>query len=224
MGKTYFMYHAYNAQSNVYVGRQALLSEIVWNKKGWPEIKEDTVTVKTISTQNFSDDFTTNIPTWRWPVEYQPAYKTENGFLALTGSKEGAVLAQATLSDSYVAITRTTIQQHTYTGLSAFGDMNNAIGISANKDTTMVWQVQSNKRMIVAQVKTPAVDTIQFKLVTQPGQNMEFFYSIDGKAWMALGGAQNGSFLPPWDRSVRVALISLGSEVSYFDWFKMKEL
>lgn len=226
LGKSYFMYHAYNAQSSVYVGRQALLSEIVWNNDGWPEIKKESAAV-TKHSLNISDEFTNVAPTWRWPVEYPSHYKAENGFLALTGSndtKTGAVLAQATLSYSYEVTTSAKLQAGIFSGLSAFGDVNNAIGISADKDTMLVWKVQDNKRTIVAKIKTPAVANIQFKLVTQQGSQLEYFYSTDGKEWKGLGGVLNGNFLPPWDRSVRVALVSQGTGVSYFDWFRMKAL
>lgn len=232
LGKSYFLYHAYNAQSTVYVGRQALLSEIIWNSEGWPEIKKNAEVLQsaTNNSPNFSDEFTSLAPTWRWPVELKPVYKTEQDFLLLTGTgesndnKTGSVLAQATLSYSYEATTSIKVQESTFSGLSGFGDINNAVGISANKDKIIIWKVQGNKRTIVAQTNTPAVTTIQFKLVTQQGNHLQFFYSIDGQKWESPGGVLNGDFLPPWDRSVRVALVSQGEGLSYFDWFRMKEL
>jgi hypothetical protein len=35
-------------------------------------------------------------------------------------------------------------------------------------------------------------------------------FSRDGREWRDIGGEQDGSFLPPWDRGVRVALVAGG--------------
>ena len=219
-GKTFFMYHAYRS---VYVGREALLSEIIWNRDGWPEIKQDS-TRPLFKEKSVSDEFTDLASTWRWPVEYKPDYKTENGFLVLKGdsSKTGAVLAQATLSSNYEATTSIKVQAGVFSGLSAFGDVRNATGISADNNKIIVWRVRNDIYTIVAEANISATDTLQFKLVTHEGNHLEYFYSTDGKDWKTLGGIQDGSFLPPWDRGVRVALVSKGKGVSYFDWFRMK--
>jgi beta-xylosidase len=40
-GRWFYLYHGYEKTFNVYTGRQALLSEIVWNKEtGWPALKQ----------------------------------------------------------------------------------------------------------------------------------------------------------------------------------------
>ncbi len=43
------------------------------------------------------------------------------------------------------------------------------------------------------------------------GKDLTFFYSLDGKNFQQLNVTPvDGSFLPPWDRSLRVGLIAKG--------------
>jgi len=210
----YFMYHAYSTESSVYVGRQALVSEISWKKDGWPDIIRTALPAKAPKL-SFSDDFTDISNTWRWPVEFKPTCKTENGFLLLNG-----ILAQAALSYNYEATTSVLVKDSVSAGLSAFGDVNNAIGISAGKDSIRLWKIQNGQYNVLAHQATPAT-TLQFKLVAKQGSQVAFFYSTDGKTWIGLGPAVDGTFLPPWDRSVRIALVAQGQGTAYFDWFRL---
>jgi xylan 1,4-beta-xylosidase len=231
-GNDIFMYHAYNAESGVYVGRQTLISQLEWNSEGWPEIKPNAGILHATgnTSLNFSDDFTKIATSWRWPVEHEPAYKTTNGLLALTAmpesdkNKTGAVVAQATLSYSYEAMAAVKLTPGVASGLSTFGDINNAIGLSVDKGNLMLWKVQRNKRTVLSQTKAPAAGTLQFKVTVNQGKNIQYAYSADGKKWTNIGDKLDGSFLPPWDRGVRVALIAQGKGVGYFDWFKMRQL
>lgn len=225
-GRSFFMYHAYSVESSVYVGRQALLSEIEWNKEGWPVIKK-LAPAKKKAGLDFNDEFDTLANTWRWPVEHKPEYRTENGYVLITGTEErktGAVLAQATLSGNYEATTSAKVTTGTMAGLSAFGDVNNAIGISADNKKIVVWKVQNGQYSVLGETATPAGGSIQFKLVAKQGHELTWFYSADGKQWQALGGVTEGNFLPPWDRGVRVALVSQGKDTASFDWFRIKAL
>jgi xylan 1,4-beta-xylosidase len=230
-GNDIFMYHAYNAESGVFVGRQTLVSQLEW-KDGWPEIKQgaDILHQPDNTSLNFSDDFTKLATSWRWPVEHQPSYKVQNGLLALiaipasSDNKTGAVLAQATLSYSYEATAAIKVKPGVASGLSTFGDINNAIGLSVDKGNLVLWKVQRNKRDVLKQVKAPAVSTLQFKITVNRGKNIQYAYSIDGKKWANIGDTLDGSFLPPWDRGVHVALVAQGNGVSNFDWFRMRKI
>ncbi|MFD2146767.1 family 43 glycosylhydrolase [Mucilaginibacter antarcticus] len=207
-GNDIFMYHAYNAESGVYVVRQTLISQLEWTSEGWPIIKQgaDILHTEGKTSLNFSDDFTKLASSWRWPVEHEPAYKSANGLLALTAmpvsnnNKTGAVLAQATLSYSYEATAAVKVTAGVATGLSTFGDINNAIGLSVYKGNLMLWKVQRNTRTVIAQTKAPAASSLQFKVTVHQGKALQYAFSADGKKWTNIGATLDGSFLPPWDR------------------------
>ncbi|GAB3926022.1 family 43 glycosylhydrolase [Mucilaginibacter myungsuensis] len=231
-GNDFLMYHAYSTESGVYVGRQALMSQITWTADGWPVIKDgaDALGNADPSALNFTDDFTKLAASWRWPVEHQPTFKAANGLLALTAmpesnnNKTGAVLAQAALTHNYVATATVKVTPGVSSGLSAFGDINNAIGLSVSNGELLLWKVRRNQRSVIDRVKAPAAKALQFKITVQQGKNLQYAYSVDGKSWKNIGETQDGAYLPPWDRGVRIALVAQGKGTCYFDRFSLAKM
>lgn len=233
-GNDIFMYHAYNSNSSVYVGRQALISQIEWGKDGWPVIRNGAEIMPLPATAKsatyFREEFKTLNPGWRWPVEHQPVFRAVNGYLELAGiplnkyNQVGAVLAQATLASNYIATTAVNVTEGTLSGISCFGDINNAAGLSVEKGKLVLWKVERNQRVVLEQTGSPAGAKIQLKVIVKEGKSINFSYRTDGEKWIAIGPAVNGAFLPPWDRGVRVGLVSQGRGKANFDWFEMKEL
>jgi xylan 1,4-beta-xylosidase len=227
-GNDIFMYHAYSTESSVYVGRQTLISQLNWNKEGWPEIQHNATILNGPSNSvfNFRDDFTVINNQWRWPVEYKPSFTTKKGMLALTAmpagteNKVGAVLAQSTLSSDYEASTAVKIRRGVYSGLSAFGDEKNAVGLSVDEGNLVLWKVERSTKKLIKQAKAPAVSKLYLKLIVNQGKLLSFAYSINEKDWIPFGET-DGAFLPPWDRGVRVALLAEGTGIAYFDWFNL---
>ncbi|WP_189605797.1 family 43 glycosylhydrolase [Salinimicrobium marinum] len=220
-GRYFFLYHAYRKDGSVYTGRQGMLAEVTWKEDGWPEFKETntvTGTRKDNKKWNFEDNFETEelSKTWQWPVGNPPTYELSRESLILESKTEnlGAVLAQRTLSPDYEAITSIEIKENLLGehGMAAIGDQNNALGISYSGGKVVVWKIEQNKRTEVTQVKAPEVNEIFFKMGVEDGENYSFFWSEDGKQWHVLGeGASvNGFYLPPWDRAVRIGLVSKG--------------
>jgi beta-xylosidase len=104
-GRTFLLYHAYDAKDFQYAGRQALLDEVAWGADGWPTINQGHGPTRTAmlpaSTINsasasssaspsstspsrqmvwpFSDEFTTPdlLPGWQWPYDREPTYRLE---------------------------------------------------------------------------------------------------------------------------------------------------
>ncbi|WP_165305081.1 family 43 glycosylhydrolase [Pedobacter sp. SYP-B3415] len=231
-GNDLFMYHAYSTESGVYVGRQALISQIEWTSEGWPVIKKgaELITRKENTALSFKDDFSKLASSWRWPVEHQPVYKAANGLLNLTALKEteankvGAVLAQSSLSFNYSAISAVKVTPGVASGLSIFGDVNNAIGLSVDNGNLVLWKVQRNKRTIVTQTKAPAARLLQLKVTVKQGSKLQYAWSTDGRSWTNIGGVLEGTYLPPWDRGVRIALVAKGTGTGYFDWIRIDSI
>ncbi len=103
-GQDYLLYHAYPATGDVYVGREALLDEIVWTPEGWPAVNagHGPHVSSPASPIDLVDDFVA--PTlgnsWQWPVNTQPAFATgstvhSSGALALAvpAARQSAMVA-----------------------------------------------------------------------------------------------------------------------------------
>ena len=75
----------------------------------------------------------------------------------------------------------------------------------------------------LAQSDLPASAKAYLRLSATSGQNFQFSASVDGTNWTTIGEKLRGNTLPPWDRSVRIAL-SVGGPApaeAVFDSFRM---
>jgi beta-xylosidase len=160
-GRTYLLYHAYEASTFEFVGRQGLLDEVTWNADGWPAINSgkgpsgsalspSTVAQRRASTL-LEDDFnkTAIDPGWQWPWDQTSAPSIEptsvlagrgrgrGGWLRLTtGTASIAIAARPTRDANYTATTAVdvaSIAPGARAGLAAFGNRDNAIAVTVER-------------------------------------------------------------------------------------------
>jgi beta-xylosidase len=242
-GRDFFLYHAYNAKSTVYPGRQGLLDEVIWNDNGWPSFKNNTPSITAAApfnenapdSLNVTDEFAhSNLgQTWQWPVNEKPQFTlvaNNNGLLSLKASPEaiGTVLGQRTYTADYTATTalnKSKLPAGTMAGLSAIGDNGNAVGLSVRNGDMVLWSMRENKFATLAKAPAPQSEVLQLKLTTTNGDKMQFAYSTDGTTWTPMNNGQafDASYLPPWDRGVRVGFTAKGpaTATATFDYFKL---
>ena len=241
-GRHWLMYHAYHPKDFVYVGRQAMLDEVMWGADGWPSINggrgpsagaaaPQPARAQTAS-QNFFDDFTSRAlhPLWQWPQANVPDYRVEpagGGQLVLSptneadGNPSAAVIARPTTSGDYVATAVVDLRGMKgagLAGLSAYGDAENALGVSADRGGGLIlWRREKNAYTFEAARRGPAsmqrrpLDSIHLRMRAREGHLYRFSASANGRTWIDLGEEVDGAFLPPWDRGVRVALVAGGT-------------
>lgn len=239
-GRDWFMYHAMDAKDFVYVGRQGLLDEVKWGRDGWPTINEGrgpssradaptNVRVSDAGAHRFFDDFmTTSLsPGWQWPAAQEPTVSVEarrQGWLTLApavgqeASPVGGVVARSTTTGDYEATTEVetrALASGLTAGLSAFGDPENALGLSVGGGKVTLWRREKKGERVehnaVASVDAPAGATLHLRMRAREGRRYRFSVSRDGRNWQDVGGELDGSYLPPWDRGVRVALTAGGA-------------
>jgi xylan 1,4-beta-xylosidase len=245
-GRYFLLYHSYSTRDFVYVGRQALLDEVVFGANGWPTINggrgpsgrsaSPYGAGATGDRNSFFDDFIAArlAKGWQWPQSNEPEARIEparGGWLALKPTTAhiadplGAVLARTTTTGDYVATTA--IDTHSLVagasaGLSAYGDGENALGISVAADGgARVWRREKNQEQIVVAPPITFRSARAFlRMTAREGHLYRFALSEDGRRWTDAGGEVDGSYLPPWDRGVRVALVSTGAGAR-FDWLRI---
>jgi beta-xylosidase len=232
-GRDFLLYHAYNAKDSVYVGRQALLDEVNWDANGWPTInggRGPSGRASSSASQRprpFFDDFrmTRLQAGWQWPQDNEPVVRLEaqrGGWLALSPAREqmnnplSAVLARSTTTGDYVAVAEvdaSALSSGAQAGLAAYGDGENALGVSVGDRAFTVWRREQNKQQVSATADIPrGVKSVWLRLTAREGHLFRFAYSTDGRRWRDIGQETDGSYLPPWDRGVRVALVTGGAE------------
>jgi xylan 1,4-beta-xylosidase len=236
-GKDFLLYHAYHARDTVYVGREALLDEVSWGKGGWPSINGGHgPTGRSASPQgarelnaeySFFDEFNGPKlrPGWQWPQNSDPVARIDasNGGWLLLSSKTmarpgdmlAAVIARSTTVGDYVAtavVNLSGMKAGQFAGLSAFGDLENALGVAVGSGKVLAFKREKSVDTIVGDVDAPASNSIWLRLTAKDGHRFRFAMSTNGRDWKTIGEEMEGQYLPPWDRGVRVALTGGGTE------------
>jgi beta-xylosidase len=228
-GRDFLLYHAYDPNAFIYVGRQGLLDEIIWGANGWPLINAGRGPGANAgaprAAHEFADDFTAPKlrPQWQWPVNNEPRIQTGGGKITIASRTESkdpfaaAVLALKTTTGDYTATAELAVRDLAAgrsVGLAAFGDGGNALGMSARDGRLIVWKRQRGKHENLGTNALPAGDTVFLRMTASAGHRFSFSASTDGKTWTATGGNIDleGDYLPPWDRGIRVALLAGGEK------------
>ena len=246
-GRYFLLYHAYNVKDFVYVGREAMLDEVKFGAGGWPTINgghgpsvrapSPLGDVKSKTEYSFFDDFTSPQlrPGWQWPQASEPTVRIETGrggwlVLSPKGAKTndvaGAIVARSTAVGDYVATTMIDNSERPHkavAGLSAFGDRENALGIALGDSKVFVWRREKNVDADIGATDAPKSPVIYLRMTATGGHRFRFAASANGRDWKNVGEELEGSYLPPWDRGVRVALTSGGAEgaSARFDWLRI---
>lgn len=240
----YFLYHAYSTDGTVFTGREGLLDKFTWNDEGWPQFAADAPSAEAEAPHqqnapdifNMTEEFDTEAlkPTWQWPVSQRVPYEliSENdGQLMMKAAPErlGNLLAQRTLRADYRATTTVDVQQledGVEAGLAAIGDQANAVGVSVSGNEIILWSIKNSERSTLASIALPAnQEPIHLQIKTTDGYQMEFAWSNDGDSWNSFNDSQevDASYLPPWDRAIRIGLTARGPKdaVATFNSFEM---
>jgi xylan 1,4-beta-xylosidase len=233
-GRCWLLYHAYSVTGSVFTGREAILDEVKFRgDDNWPSIDDGKgPSAKAISPfgaaqrkngLNFVDNFGGSQlrPDWQWPQDNEPVYKLQHGQLLLSARPDrgtnvlGAVLARPTTAPDYVAtaiVDVADLKPGCLAGLWAFGDGANAIGVTAGEGKLMLWRREKGWLSRLVEVDAPATAKLRLRLTATQGFRFHFLASADGVKWIPIGDDLIGRNLPPWDRSIRVALTAGGEE------------
>jgi len=136
-------------------------------------------------------------------------------------------LARSTTKGDYVATTLVDTRQlkeGAAAGISAFGDGENALGASVGHGQLEVWRRERNQQTIVSTVSAPPVVPLFYlRMTAREGHFFRFAFSTNGHVWTDLGEELDGQYLPPWDRGVRVALVTDANagSLAMFDWLRI---
>jgi xylan 1,4-beta-xylosidase len=239
-GRDYLLYHAYHATNFVYVGREGLLDEVVWDDNEWPTINHGrgpTITGNIGAPidrpdgkhHSFTDTFNQPKlrPEWQWPQNNEPEVRVQSsGGSGVTLSPKSqraddfaaAVLAVKTTTGDYRAEARldTRPKAGISAGLAAFGDSENALGLSIRDGKALLWRRQKNKHQIISTNQAPDGATLLLRMTASAGHKFQFAMSADNQSWTHVGENIDleGNYLPPWDRGIRVALVTGGAAAS----------
>ena len=222
-GNMFYLHHGYNKESNVFTGREGLLSSLSW-KSGWPVLKAQSSGVKA----NVVDEFNgkTLAGYWQWDFRHTtPVAYLQKGFLHLNGTvtddnPTGVALTVRPTNTNFEMITEVINRNPALRGLVVYGDANASIGIGVQGDSVVIWKVQGKQREVL-QTLFVKTEVIRLLIRVRDG-NMTFAYKSADRFRDLLTIPVPG-FLPQWDRSPRLGLHFSGDKdnTAQFSFFRI---
>ncbi|MBD2700410.1 family 43 glycosylhydrolase [Spirosoma sp. BT702] len=227
----FYLHHAYSGVDFTNIGRQGLLSEMVWDEKAqWPSFRygttapaqaESPLGVVQKKDEGISVDFAKKTPEvrWVWDVNSpKPTYSVKDGQLQLInnatqsiGTFLGLVLHKGTFTFS---VDFTNTQSDLLQSICVYGDANNATGLGVRKNSLELWQVKEGVKNVLKTQSLPEnVSNVTLQLNSRTGKLLDF-------GWLDKGGKFNpiietsieGSQLPRWDRAPRLGITVSGPQ------------
>ena len=226
-GRHYFLYHAYDKVSTVYTGRQGVLKEFRFTDDNWIQFVDKPLG-DDLPLTGFSDAF--NGPElhefWQWSIFKTMEPRFENGTLIVSADStaSGSYLGTKILSGNFTATLKLAKGSGAATGLAVIGDDENLVTLYHDKDYLRIVQVQGGATKEIAKLKVAASAPMFLRMQTRDGNKITFTFSRNGTKYQPIpGGTVDGSYLPPWDRALRIGPASKGapSTTAAFDDFRV---
>ena len=224
-GRYYLLHHAYEKSSAPFTGRQGILSEFRFTKNNWIEFIKETSSTHAPINYTSIDDFNGSKlkQEWQWSIFQNINYTIKDHELQLNALPGGSYIGQDIYSGNYEA----TVQlergySNALGGIGVLGDDQNYIAIAAKSDSVFLLQVREGKIVKAEGRQIKNTGKLTLKVSVRGSKNVVFYYSVDSKPFKLLNSkAVDAAFIPPWDRAVRVGLISIGdsNEFSSFRHF-----
>jgi xylan 1,4-beta-xylosidase len=243
-GRYWLLYHAYASRGSVFTGREGMLDEVKFGADGWPTINDGNGpsgkalspfgVAQQKSRFSYVDDFAGNALAagWQWPQAREPSCQVKHGRLRLAVHNRGtnfldALLAHSTLTADYVAATvieTEPLKPGWAAGLAAVGNSENAMGVLVRDHRILTWRQDNGVTRQLDEQPAPPGKKLFLRLAVRDGYYFQPAFSADGKKWIPCGTGTDAKNLPPWDRSVRMALIVGGTSdaAAFFDSFSLK--
>ncbi len=211
-GRFYFLHHAYDSSGNVFTGRQGVLTEFSFTDDGWVRFHATQGGDTPIPLELYDSFNGTELsPHWQWSVFQSVKYTLNKGSLRLTAlpTRCGAYIGQKIYSTSYEAEITISRSSDAETGLALIGDDDNIIYASFYRNKLKLVRVEAGREAVITEGDSRPVKNIRMRVTDN--KDLQFYSSNDGKNYQAITNAViDGSFLPPWDRAVRVGIVSKG--------------
>jgi beta-xylosidase len=204
-----------------------LLQEFKFTQDGWIDFVKQPFPTRTPA--NARDKFSGHKlkQDWQWSVFQQPVVSQRHGKLKLSAlpSSSGAFLGHRIFTGEFTATAVLKTKQSTaWAGIAAVGDEKNIISLLIKSDVLKIIQVKGGKETELLQKAIAHGNKLYLQMKVQNGFEISFLYSNDGKKYLPVNEQPIvGKFLPPWDRAVRVGLVSKGetTEKAVFDDFQL---
>jgi xylan 1,4-beta-xylosidase len=239
-GRLFMMYHAFNKDYDVFVGREGVIEELITNEDGWPVLHNSTVANRPVSSLDVRHDFTRakKLPLeWQWPSKSErPAYSLRKG-LQLQASREqnkglGVFLGQFIKSVHFDAVASVQVTDAeagvalggAFAGSKWPGELG-AIGLSASSRGIRVFNTFSGRHELIKADERSLSGKVDLRLqVREGGKRLQMQYREGNGDWIEFyADSFDASKFVPWGMGYRIGIVARGAatEAANFQSFEM---
>lgn len=222
-GRHFYLSHAYNTTDFTFIGRQGVLTEVIFDKEtGWPYFKHgNTVPAEIESPFGVGQEPLANVyadfvagdkPNWVWDVKFPvaPQEYTDQGLKVTdnSGNNVGSLLAQRVKKGNYT-MTAEVVNDRApaLKGICVYGDIRNSTGIGLTGNEIQFWQVKKSEREIAKTVQLPAnISKVSFRVECTDGRYHIFSWKADDGDYQPIVEAIDGGQLPFWSSAPRIGI------------------
>jgi xylan 1,4-beta-xylosidase len=221
----FYLHHAYNPVDFTFTGRQAVLSELVWDDTSkWPSFRygktppaqaESAMGASAVINHSFFINYERNTLKAPWVYDVslsKPVFGPKNGALRIENSNTGATanfVGLVVKKGAYTFTAELVTQNELMQSIVVYGDARNAVGYGINKNKISLWQVKDGVYAVLNTQEIPdKYKNINLKLQSRFGRFYEFSWDVKGQKIDSLTSSVRieGSWLPRPDWAPRVGV------------------
>lgn len=227
-GENYFFYHGYSTSSGAYAGRQGLLNKFEFTSDGWVKFLNGNNYGQVKMPEKNADDFSGSKlgHNWYWSIFQDVQHSVSKNTLKLDAlpSVSGAYVGRSVLTSNYNANVTLQKKSSSGAGLALIGDDKNIVYASVLNNKIQLIKIKQGKTEVLAEKSIKMPSRLVLRVQVENNTQAFFSYSEDGVLFTMLNdNIADISYLPPWDRAVRVGLVSKGSigQAAFFEKFML---
>ncbi|RZM27133.1 MAG: beta-xylosidase [Pedobacter sp.] len=229
-GNFYMIYHAFNKNYDVFVGREGLIEKLTVAEDGWPVLHNETTANRPKAELDFEDNFTKDKSLkleWQWPSKFEKPSHSFNKGLNLEASATnhglGSFFGQYIKTvdftvNSTVSVTKA--DAGICLGGSIFkskwpGELG-ALGISVSTNGYKVFNTFDGTYEILKQADGVVKGEVELKMnVSDNCKLIDLFYRVPGREWIKLySHVFNPAKYAPWGMGYRIGIVAKGDQTN----------
>jgi len=227
-GNFYMIYHAFNKNYDVFVGREGLIEKLTVAEDGWPVLHNETIANRPKAELDFEDNFTKDKTLkleWQWPSKFEkPRHSFDKGLnlqASATNHGLGSFFGQYIKTVDFTVsstVSVTKADAGVCLGGAIFkskwpGELG-AIGISVSANGYKVFNTFDGTYEILKQADGMVNGEVELKMTV--GDNcklIDLYYRSPGREWIKLySHVFNPAKYAPWGMGYRIGITSKGDQ------------
>jgi len=218
------LYHAFNKEYDVFVGREGVIEELKAGADGWPVLHNSTVANRPKEELDFYDNFKKDKKlslVWQWPSKLSKPQMSFKDGLELTASNEnhdlGTFLGQyiktvnfSVTSDIEVTDAKAGVCFGGAIAGSKWPGELGGIGIAASREGLTVFNNLDKQYVVLKQSNEKLSGPLSLKMqVAEGAKRIDFYYKKQGSEWIKFYTTPfNASKYAPWGMGYRAGIVA----------------